>query len=229
KEFSSKKIDRFIVRSSAKHETFEERGYYESSKGDILSSNLFDVIKEIWNNNIPYFERYSENTFAVIIQQFIQPKLFGHLSNERRISRNITSWLIEIVNEKKVFQESIKFTSISVKNIPDIIELTCVNKKIAIAKLKILASYYCLKKLRCHVEWVYDGQQIWVVQNDIEDNSSKGLPPNSSWGKSKIIIEQKDLNCFLKVSSSKSDWKKIKCIKTFVKCKLPYGEVYILE
>jgi hypothetical protein len=106
----------FIIRSSAKHETFDERGYYKSSAGDIKYHRLFQNIQDIWNENTVSVKKYEDNKFAIIVQDYIKPKLSGHLSNERRVSRNKTEWLIEVVNNRNEFQESFKFKIGSIKN-----------------------------------------------------------------------------------------------------------------
>jgi predicted house-cleaning noncanonical NTP pyrophosphatase (MazG superfamily) len=220
---------RYIVRSSAKYESFDERGYYKSSQGGTPYGNLLGTITEVWRQNIEGFSKFSDNEFAIVIQQYIKPKLSGHLSNERRISRNEPEWLIEIANSQNQFQENAKFR-VSPKSVHQQLQaLICINKTELISNLKNVATAVTEKGIRCHLEWVWDGKRAWIVQKDIEDNSYKGTLPGSLFKRSKKIIEKKELTSFNTVATTKNNWKKIKCIKTFINCNLPYGEVYILE
>jgi predicted house-cleaning noncanonical NTP pyrophosphatase (MazG superfamily) len=80
------------------------------------------------------------------------------------------------------------------------------------------------------LEWVWDGQRLWIVQNDKEDNSYRGTIPGSSWDKHLTSLsELPRLSCFKNIEESTFEWKKIECVKTFKTCSLPYGNIYILE
>lgn len=219
----------FIVRSSAKHETFEERGYYKSSSGNIKYNRLFQNIQDLWAENTTNIKKFVDNEFAIIIQEYIKPKLSGHLSNERRVSRNKTEWLIEIVNIKNEFLESQKFkVREAVKDQPKL-DLTGTTKKLIVSNLKKLASFLVTEDKRTHIEWVWDGQKGWIVQHDLEINEQNGTEPSSEWKHRVKIIDATSLNCFSSVTNAKNEWEKIKCIKTFIDCGLPHGNVYILE
>jgi predicted house-cleaning noncanonical NTP pyrophosphatase (MazG superfamily) len=216
----------FIVRSSAKYETFDERGYYESSSGNIHSTGLHESVLQIWKNNLDSIKKFSDNDFAVIIQQYFKSKLSGHLSNERRISRNKNEWRIEFINEKSEFSGFNKFNSRKTNEKINISEFTCSRKRQVISALKSFAN---TQSKRVHLEWVWDGRKIRLVQNDLEIDIGKGKKPGSTWLRSKKIIENKKLNCFTNVNSSTVNWRKVDCLKTFIQCDLPHGLVYVLE
>jgi len=228
-KFSSRGIYQFIVRSSAKFESFDERGFYKSSQGGISYGNLLFAIKEVWGQNIESFSKYANNEFAIIVQQFVKPKLSGHLSNERRVSRNEPDWLLEIVSDKNEFQESGKFNAAALNEVPPLSTLVSNTRKELISNLKKVASTITKNEIRCHLEWVWDGKVGYIVQKDIENNTEKGSTPGSLWKRSRKIIEKKSLSSFKSVSTTNNDWKKVACIKTFINCNLPHGEVYILE
>lgn len=219
----------FIVRSSAKYETFDERGYYKSSSGNIKYNRLFQNIIELWDANISNIKKYEGNEFAIIIQEYIVPKMAGHLSNERRISRNKTEWLIEIVNNKNEFLENLTFKVSAAKNQQNKVELLSTTKKGLIGNLKKIASFLVLEDTRSHIEWVWDGQRGWIVQHDLEINEQTGSEPGSDWKSRAKILDTASLKCFTTVANAKKEWKKIKCIRTFIECDLPHGNVYILE
>ena len=216
----------FIVRSSAKIESFDERGFYESSSGNLRAGDLYNAILQIWERNLIGIQKYPHNEFAVIIQQYIKPKFLGHLSNERRVSRNKNEWLLELVNEKGKFTEGIKF--IAPNNVKTFSSDTfiCSRKPQLIIALKLYAGTQIERR---HIEWIWDGNSIKLVQNDSETNSSKGQKPGYSWPRSKAIIEKTKLQCFSDLSTSVKKWRKVDCLKTFIECDLPHGQVYILE
>lgn len=219
----------YIVRSSAKHETFDERGYYKSSAGDIKYNRLFINIQNLWKENTASIKKYKDNEFAIIVQEYIKPKLSGHLSNERRVSRNKTEWLIEIVNNKNEFLESQKFKIRENASDQNDIALASKTKRILINNLKKVASRLVVEDNRSHIEWVWDGVSAWIVQHDLEMNEQSGTEPGSLWKHRTKIIDGPSLNCFSTVANAKREWQKVQCIKTFIECDLPYGNVYILE
>ena len=219
----------FIVRSSAKMEGFEERGFYESIDAVVSSMELQNSIIEALEKNRRNISAEAGNEFAVIIQQVIKWKYSGHLSNERRVSRNISDWLIEIVNEKREYVRNIKFNSGSVKIEKEINDLSCNTKSELIQKLKSIAANSKIQDNRFHFEWVWDGTRLWIVQRDVEGNTYLGMPPGSSWIRQKQLVGAISLKALRTVSSTLKNWKKMECIKTFDLCGLPKGEVYVLE
>ena len=216
----------FIVRSSAKFESFDERGFYESSSGNLLSGDLYNAVLQVWRNNLKGIQKYPDNEFAVIIQQYMRPNYIGHLSNERRVSRNKNEWLLEIVDEKGIFVESTKFIAKNKEIAFNPNLFSCKNKKQLIIALKKYAETQIERR---HIEWVWDGINIKLVQNDNETNTWKGQKPGNEWVRTKKIIENVKLKCFNDFSNSIKNWRKVECLKTFINCSLPHGQVYVLE
>jgi predicted house-cleaning noncanonical NTP pyrophosphatase (MazG superfamily) len=227
-KFNKFSIDKFIVRSSAKYESFDEKGYYSSSPGGIASKDLEEIIYETWFKNVANVERFKDNQFAIIIQQFEKPFLTGHVSNERRISRNTNKFLYEIVSSSG----NIKTGKISKKAInlsTDINDGIRYNSRKSITDaLESLCTFLASDKKRHHVEWVCDKEKLWIVQNDIE-KEVEGSPPGSSFVKQKKSIEHRVLKSFSQLESVSSEWHKIKCLQTFKECDLPIGTIFILE
>lgn len=228
--FDNLGVKKFIVRSSAKIEGFEERGFYESIENEINKTDLIKAVELALEKNESNVSIEKENEFALIIQQFVQPKYWGHLSNERRVSRNKTDWLLEIVNDKGEFSDSIKFDIIATKTTTKPINFNCTSKQDLIKQLKIFAAHSKHKEYRFHYEWVWDGVRFWIVQKDIEENTTKGTPPGSNWIQKKPLVgntfKPKIVHNFKAITRK---WRKIECIETFSSCNLPQGEVYALE
>jgi predicted house-cleaning noncanonical NTP pyrophosphatase (MazG superfamily) len=227
-EFEKLGVKKYIIRSSAKNEGFEERGFYNSIQKHSTKENLTNGIRLILDQNKTNVT--VDNEFAIIIQEFIEFKLLGHLSNERRICRNITDWVIESVNERG---EALELTRFSVTlNGPSLIEtdqFNCFKKPELIKALKLFAKFLSSKKQRCHVEWIWDSKRLWIVQKDIDAKNDKGNPPGSNWAHKTVITGEFNPIALTKNSITKKSWRKTKCINTFRNCGLPTGEVYILE
>jgi predicted house-cleaning noncanonical NTP pyrophosphatase (MazG superfamily) len=232
-KFNDKNLKTFIIRSSAENESFDERGFYKSSSGNVMLNDIYSSVIDIWEKNKTHFLENQYTGFSLIIQQYIKPILFGHLSNERRISNSNLRWLYEIEN----IQDNSRSKEFEVKE--ECIELPtveCKNRKVLKNTLKNIASYWQTWKQeglnRYHLEWVWDGNRIWIVQNDIQNNSIKGLVPGSDWDTNLTNISemgQQKLSCFNTIDNCTYSWKKTNCIKTFQACSLPFGNIYILE
>jgi len=231
--FETLNINNYIVRSSAKFETSKERGNYLSSDGNITNNELLSTIVQIWEQNQSICDEFIENSFALIIQEYVKPVLTGHLSNERRVSRNTNDWIIEYYD-----QEGLNYESERIKYNPKkdyfVSNFKC-KTILDLKKILISLPYYFqnIKKiidLRCHIEWVWDGTKLWLVQYDIDETIENGTEPGSEWSITNIVTPKENLECLRKLSSIKEiKWSKTKCIQTFIDLDLPFGEIYILD
>ena len=81
-----------IIRSSGLKEGMEERGKYESTICNM--SNLGDSLKEL----IMYLNEDDEINkvgIPLVVQKYIKPDISGHLSNERRVSKEHRDFIYE--------------------------------------------------------------------------------------------------------------------------------------
>lgn len=230
--FSSLNITNYIIRSSAKIESYRERGNYFSSDGNIRNDQLFDTIKDIWRKNNFLCNEIVDNTFAIIIQQYIEPKLSGHISNERRVSRNANNWIIEYYKKDGIYQNSKRFILKTQKNNIDISQ--CNNANELHKCLKLIPTNFIQKggrlENRMHIEWVWDGLKLWLVQCDLEDVLEEGTEPGSEWIKTTITSQRSDFRILKRLSlNNDCKWSKTQCVKTFIDLNLPFGEIYILD
>ena len=216
-----------IIRSSAKRESSDERGFYESSLGKIKKSEICEEIIKLWKANVPKITSIPNNNFSIIIQQYIEPTYIGHLSNERHLTKEKKTWYYEILKPDGSYSKS---EYITLKQSEIRISPNCNSVKSLIEILRQIGSMYLDN--RYHFEWVWDNNRIWIVQKDKELININTHKPGSEWiGKlTKIIDSNKyELECLNTVKTTKNIWGKIECIKTFISCDLPYGEIYILE
>lgn len=222
-------VDKYIVRSSAKVEGFDERGFYESIENSVSKDTLKNAIKLAIEKNILNVSESNGNKFALIVQQLISPVFLGHLSNERRISRNKVDWLLEIVNNKGEFLESIKFNISNYKSRKNNLSYNCSTKKQLIKQLKSFAASNNSIEQRYHFEWIWDGKRFWVVQMDVEYKGVNGTSPGFDWNQKNEIIGEFTPKILHNFKQIKKRWKKIECIRVFSQCNLPQGEVFALE
>jgi len=232
-QFASLNICNYIVRSSARFESSRDRGNYISSDGNITNDNLYETILRTWESNQDICNEYASNPFSLIIQQYIQPKLTGHLSNERRISRNTDTWFIEYYDSKGVFNESQKVRYNSNKKLQTR-NFNCTNKTELKEILKWIPHYFNITKqieVRCHIEWIWDGRKLILVQCDIDEVLEDGTEPGSEWkNNTKIISTSENLELLKKFSTNRCrKWSKTNCVQTFIELNLPFGEIYILD
>jgi hypothetical protein len=75
-----------IARSSGPHESLEDRGRYESLRCGTTAAEVTNAVTRIrrhFKDQVQRQEATADARLAVIVQPFISPTRFGHLSNER--------------------------------------------------------------------------------------------------------------------------------------------------
>jgi len=222
-----------IIRSSSSEEGLDERGKLHSKSFSIknLDSDLQSFLKlladdtDLENLSIP-----------LIIQNFIpDEKEKGHLSNERRLYKDTRDWVGEIENsalEDKVFK-------INLRNWREKIDLNnFVNKPLICNSrlqvkniLKIAAHWaYSIQHLRIHFEWVYDGNNIYIVQAD-EAKSLDGINPHKMYDHLKTqknAIFNPSIIKKISIEHAKK-YPKIHNVFLYQKLNLPIANLYILD
>lgn len=186
--------ENFIIRSSAVDEGMKERGKFYSVKSNTKSflcdlCNLLEKLTQTDNIGMP-----------IIIQKYISPLIMGHMSNERRLSKENRDWKVELYynNDNMEFkQDTIGVRTwrekFDIKSITDT-HLKATEKTISYA-LKKAAYYWYLKskesRHRFHLEFIFDGKTIYFVQADIDSQNPKAINP---------------LNYNVKINSTNLDW-----------------------
>lgn len=159
---------KIIIRSSGGSEGMKERGKYESAEC---------ILEEVYNTLIGLYDSLlekSEDGIAYIVQPYVIRKEFGHLSNERRLSQMARDWKLEYENsDKPVVSIGVRTWRKSYDE-KDLTEtpLFCGSSRDVKATLRKVAYYFCderHKAERWHFEFVWNGNQIYIVQNDREE------------------------------------------------------------
>ncbi len=161
-------------RSSGVGETIQYRGRLVS--GACLADQVIATIKDL-TTTLP---SETHGKIHWIVQEYIQPMRQGHLSNERRVSKEKRDWVAEVELKGEASGYSIP---VAVRRWRDGARIADVSLD---CKSEIEISF-CLKRValwaerlrsRMHFEWVWSGEAIRVVQADVAEHSG-GVDPAS--------------------------------------------------
>lgn len=172
--------DAIILRSSAVNEGMAERGKFESIETTV--DNLKNSLKELLDNlkGIPNLG------MPIIVQKYVTPLFTGHLSNERRFSQENRDWKVETYYPNGNFEQD----SIGIRtwrkryNIEDIaVQTLYANEHTVLNELQKVAYFWYIesKNLKCrfHLEFVFDGETIYIVQADRDLKKENSVNPKS--------------------------------------------------
>lgn len=202
-------VSEIYVRSSAANETINQRGTYQSYKTD--SDNLIKTLTMALN----YSRKYSCK-LNWIVQKIVNTNAKGHLSNERRVAKDLRDFVLEtelsgrLISDNKALKPWRKAVRPWREGEPkEISKLSCKDQVSIDKKIKPVMHWAYSKKIRLHFEWVWDGNHIWIVQAD-ECNKEKGEVPENLLLQKKGIgqLNYTDLKVFRKVNES--DFQKFK-------------------
>lgn len=163
------KGDTVIIRSSGIVEGMAERGRYDSHE-----SNVYEIEQSLWELLSSLLEKFgSKLQMSFVIQKYVQHAVLGHLSNERRFSKDKRDWVFEYSLGGEIISDKIgvRFWRTMLANVEDKI-LAC-NAPIDIpSALYTVAWYYTKKKKVVHFEFVWDkgAHRIVLVQGDLEND-----------------------------------------------------------
>lgn len=172
--------NRIILRSSAVNEGMKERGRFcsvESNIDNLATSllELLDNLKDVPNDGMP-----------IIVQEFIPSVFTGHMSNERRFSQESRDWKIETYYENDKFEQD----TIGVRvwrtkyDIDEIVKnpLFTESKDVTTELQKVAYYWYSLskdKKCRFHLEFIFNGKEIYIVQADRDYPKKESINPKT--------------------------------------------------
>jgi predicted house-cleaning noncanonical NTP pyrophosphatase (MazG superfamily) len=144
-----------IVRSNAPDEArFENRGRYVSVDADAQPQALATAISKV--------VRQADGPMCVLVQALVERSVWGHLSNERRVSKRRTTWLVE---EHAAGDLDPSHRVITPRPAPPA-PLYASHRDELPDRLREVAAHLASKDHLTHCEWVWDGQRVWIVQAD---------------------------------------------------------------
>jgi len=212
-----------IVRSSGQSETMEERGQLTSTVSEPDLSEIERAAEESWSWAQ---DRRPNEPLALIVQQWRQPTLLGHLSNERRVSERHDSWLIESMSPDGNTTASLRVYPLRSGAEAEDPLVAQTSGEIA-RQLRRVAGRHLDRSGRRHFEWMWDGGRVWVVQCDFE-KTPRGRPPGSDWQHQKAR-KVSTLSVFINALDATGPWNKTRCVRDFSELGLPTADLYVLE
>lgn len=160
-----------VVRSSGQNETLASRGEFDSA--ECLLPDVAQTIQRL-TESLPPEERGHVHW---IVQAKVRTRAKGHLSNERRVTPVARDWVAEVEPAPGVRGESLK---VAVRRWrqgePPLTPIKCDLLAKLAKSLREPAAW--AGTTRAHMEWVWNGDQIFIVQYD-EVDSSRGVRPQS--------------------------------------------------
>lgn len=162
------KDEQILVRSSARSENIHARGKYLSEPGKFsdLDSILLNCCIQLFND-----EDIKDSTVFFVVQKHVLPvRSKGHLSNERRLSKEHRDWVFETeaVSTEQQSRENIAIRTWREGKYSELAQLKCTLKLNLPQALRAVAKWTYKQHLRIHYEWVWDGSNVYLVQADIE-------------------------------------------------------------
>lgn len=223
--------DEVIVRSSAYDESLEERGRYQSYRSASTAHAVLEAVARVqrhFSENMGERSHADSNGLAKIVQRYIQPVRIGHLSNERRVSRQITSWHLEFQESEDQTPIATKFSTKRYKPKDVSNALACNSVKLLTLRLQQVAATFDRERRRVHIEWIWDGKRLWIVQCD-DELDLKTEAPGKYWldrARSSSVI---GLELLVPVMDARQVWPKVQAVRDFSSCGFVIGHIYVLE
>lgn len=216
--------DGVLVRSSGVHESLDRRGALDSHQCDL---SVDDVITQI--HRIAESASAEDRKFlGFVVQQWVPPAARGHLSNERRVCGDPRRWIWELDVALPGADDDRSFALRVDSKVASDPDLHCQAIKDIPKCLRAVARDLTRPSPRCHLEWVWDGERVWIVQYD-EEYAQPGDPPGASWSVGPVSPLERPLRLFKKASDITSGFPKAEHVRIFAEATLPYGDVRVLH
>jgi hypothetical protein len=187
-------------RSSGTTETIQFRGRLVS--GSCVRDELVPTVKDF----IAKLQPTTSGKIHWIVQEHVQPVRQGHLSNERRVSKEKRDWVAEV----ELKDEAIGYPiPIAVRRWRDGTKIS----DFALACKSEIEISFCLKRValwaerlrsRTHFEWIWNGDAVKVVQADVAEFVG-GIDPASVIPAEIPLISVNSLSCFREATNEAYD------------------------
>lgn len=212
---------KLLVRSSATDEDIDARGAYQTLECDANTASLAIAMRSIWNDSAG-----REVRVGFALQPSLDSKVVGHLSNEHRVSREMMQWAFECQLNTSMWRVS---SASPVGN--DALAATSV--PMVESSLRRVARSLSVQHSRYHLEWVWDGNRVWIVQAD-PVLPVFGPAPGDYWFPAQsAAVESTQLKAWQFVNRDSLDgfrrWRKIANVEQFAKADLPVADLWVLN
>jgi predicted house-cleaning noncanonical NTP pyrophosphatase (MazG superfamily) len=209
-----------------------QRGRYESYETGATLAEVMNGLERIWTHAESLFADGMERaTIGAVIQPLLRHQIKGHLSNEYRLSREAFTWRAEWHVQRST--EDMQWRVSSAKPATDD-ALRCRNLIQLRTQLRSVARRMSDLPFRCHLEWLWDGDRLWIVQADRVPPAT-GPAPGDGWQPSiGRVIAHRDLVLWrhwteLSLDATAHAWNKVASLVQFAKADLPVPDIWQLH
>lgn len=214
-----------IVRSSGTSETMEERGRLVSKV--CSASDVAETIRSL-------SKQLHEDDPADIhwlVQEHVNPARKGHLSNERRMSREPRDWVAEFELQGGFpgFTVPVAIRHWRVGDKVTDFDLDCNSEPGVTLKLKTVALWSTGFSSRLHFEWVWSGTKLWIVQVDVA-KTPEGVNPQSLFPPTIEAIAPTSLTLFRTATTGDfAKFGKLKNARTYAQLGYTMPQFFVLD
>lgn len=159
-----------LVRSSSPAEGIDERG---SLKTELcLVSDLATTLATLQTQD-------AQNPIHWIVQPFIVERAKGHLSNERRLCKDLRDWEVEFEPGRGQRHQNQRIAIRTWRDDRPVPHgpIDCAYRESVLGALEVVARWGYEQQIRLHFEWVWDGARVHVVQADECNPPQAGVQP----------------------------------------------------
>lgn len=151
-----------IVRSSGTMETIEHRGQLPSQT--CAANDVPETIRRLCRR----VSATKTESVHWIVQKFVRPARRGHLSNERRVSKEPRDFVAELEpqGDRPGYTLPVAVRHWRVGSEPSESELSCSSEAAMTLRFRPVAVWASRLPTRVLFEWVWSGSRMWIVQAD---------------------------------------------------------------
>jgi predicted house-cleaning noncanonical NTP pyrophosphatase (MazG superfamily) len=225
KSFFARSIDGVIVRSSAPNEDMASRGLQASVTVPVPTLvTIGEAIKQVWDHASTV--GVADRGIAVVIQRYVPPTLLGHLSNERHLREDRRDWVIEADSPSAGSEPRTSgIRALRRDRVPlERVDPSCRDASGLQSALRRVASAFTVIGHRFHLEWIWDGERIWLVQRDAIVERRSQQPRAIGWAK-----RLPDLSVFARPTSGDTPFPKVRCVTEYIAAGLPHQDLRVLD
>jgi predicted house-cleaning noncanonical NTP pyrophosphatase (MazG superfamily) len=211
---------RLLLRSSASSEGIVDRGRYLSVATSVKPSAIRDAVQQVWDS------LDGPGAMAVLIQRDLDPRLSGHMSNEHRVARDKLTWFCEYNDGRP--SQMLRVHGVRQAGEGPLLART---ERSLLGALRGVARRLGSGETRVHVEWVWDGERLWVVQADDVLPTIGPAPGEAFVPRRGRTIQTGSLNLFRDADfkGGELDWPKVAGVADFRAAGLGSVPLYLMS
>jgi len=213
-----------IARSNPVEDHIGLRGLLRSCRCDFTVEGVTKAITDV-------VAAPGQECDGVLLQVYQHPDLSGHLSNERRISRDRRSFLWEVADsgDGNVHAQKLR-PKVKLRRGTTLKKLDCAAPRELRSRMQDLVRYLYDIRGRWLLEWVWSNGTLWVVQMDSSPILSGGVDPTVVTESTTHILDTSLLRYLRRPSASDfATWQKLTCASKFEEAGLPTAPLFVLS